>query len=481
MPQNEVINQVRDKERARAARDMLTALFMLAKSARFYESNNETYQRQSERFFESLQSYMESYQSCTIKVVKDRWFIDERFININTDDKLGAESIITRWGELGIGGIIIGNTAQAEQIDILVNEIWIFDAVGETRLQKLSGRLAELGVDSIALLPPQQLVDGAKITVEDRKQIRRHARDTFFQAITMVKQVMASASRQEKIPVARTKRIVHSIIDQISKDEAALIELASIKDYDEYTYAHCTNVGVYALTLGFRLGLSRKELSELGFAALFHDIGKIKLPNDLINKPDKYDEFDWKQMKKHPLYGAMTIAKSFKLDSHMSRAMAVAFEHHINPDYSGYPNLPDKRPLNLYSRIVAIADSFDALSSGRIYIKEPIPPDEVLRKLMYQMKGKFDAILLKLFVNIVGIYPVGSLVLLSNKTIGVVSKTNSEDLHRPEIRIIADQQGEKTDPFWLDLNAEENKGIEIVRIIDPNKYGIDLSDYVFSD
>jgi HD-GYP domain-containing protein (c-di-GMP phosphodiesterase class II) len=311
--------------------------------------------------------------------------------------------------------------------------------------------------------------------------MRLQARNTFFRAIVTVKDVMTATSKKEKVSVARTRRVVHSIIDLISRDDAALIELASIKDFDEYTYAHSTNVCIYSLTLGYRLGLNRRELSELGFAALFHDIGKVKLPNDLINKPDRYNEFDWAQMHKHPILGAMTIAKMLRLDTHMSRAMSVAYEHHIHPDHTGYPLLPEKRITGLYSRIVSIADAFDALISHRVYIKDRIPPDEVVRKMMHQMTVKFDALLLKQFINFIGIFPIGSLVLLSNKTVGVVSRTNSSELNRPELRIIADDRGSLEEHAWIDLAEAANRSIDIVRIIDPEKYNIDLTDIILSD
>jgi hypothetical protein len=165
----------------------------------------------------------------------------------------------------------------------------------------------------------------------------------------------------------------------------------------------------------------------------------------------------------------------------MARAMAVAFEHHINPDNTGYPKLPQPGPINLYSRIVSIADNFDALTSGRIYIKQEIPADEVIRKLMYQMQDKFDPVLLKLFVSIMGIYPIGSLVLLSDKSLGIVSRTHSEDLSRPEVYIIADEDGPFETPRPHDLSVAECSHLSIVRVLNPKKYGIKIDDYILTD
>jgi HD-GYP domain-containing protein (c-di-GMP phosphodiesterase class II) len=341
--------------------------------------------------------------------------------------------------------------------------------------------MAQEGIDSVSFIDRTRLQQDHQIDLEERQRIRRQARDTFFRAITAVKSIILTAERDEPVSVSTTKRVVHSIIDQVSTDESALIELASIKDFDDYTYAHSVNVGIYALTLGSRLGLNRRELSELGFAALFHDIGKVKLPHDLVTKADRFDEFDWDQMRQHPILGAMTIAGTMKLDSYSARAMVAAFEHHVNPDGTGYPALPEQRPTNLYSRIIAIADTFDALTSGRVYIKHPIPPVEVLRKMMYKMSVKFDTFLLKLFVNIIGIYPIGCLVLLSDRRLGIVTRANKHEMNRPVLRLIADRSGVLASPEFYDLAEPANRSVDIIRCLDPEQYGIDVTAYILTD
>ncbi len=477
----QLIDTAVDRRQSQEARDVVAALFLLLKTARVYETNNDSYRTQAERFQSCLRNYLDDRASCTVKLVRERFFVDDHFLTITSDDKIGILSVMDRWQELQLGGLFFGDTVAPNQIDAFVDLFWKFVLPPDQPFERLTEQLAETGVDSISLLARQVYEDDQKISMEGRQRVRLQARETFFRSIGIVKEIISSASQQEKISVARTRRVVHSIIDQISEDESALVELASIKDFDEYTYAHCVNVCIYALTLGFRLGLGRRELSHLGFAALFHDIGKVRLPFDLVNKPARFDEFDWEQMHKHPLYGAMAIARSFRLDPHTSRAMVVAFEHHINPDFTGYPVRPEPRPTNLYSRIVSIADSFDALSSGRVYIKEAIPSDEVLRILMYQMTAKFDAVLMKTFVNIIGIYPIGSLVLLSDGNLGLVTRTNRADLRRPEVRIIADRSGERPESLWLNLSHPDNVAVTIVRLIDPIKYNLDVTRFILSD
>lgn len=470
-----------NRERVHAAQQMLTAFFVLAKTARVYETNNDSYRGQLTRFCELLRQYMDENFGCTVKVIKKRLFVDDQFVNIDSDDRIGVRLMLDRWDELSIGGIVFGDSFTPEDITALVHVLWTFAIPGGDPFEQISRRLAREGIDSISLIDRARLNEDSDIDLEDRQKLRRQARDTFFRAIRNVKEVMLVSDRKEPIVVSRTKRIVHSVIDQVSSDGSALMELASIKDFDEYTYAHSVNVSIYALTLGFRLGLNRQELSELGVAALFHDLGKVKLPRELVTKDSRFDDFDWVQMRRHPVLGAMTIVDTMRLDGHSARAVAAAYEHHINVDGTGYPPLPEPRSTNLHSRIIAIADAFDALTSGRVYIKHAFSPDEVLRKLMYQMSTKFDAFLLKMFVNIIGIYPIGALVLLSDKGLGIVTKTNQAEMSRPEVRLIADCNGRKEAPEWFDLADSANRSVDIVRCLDPKQYDINITKYILSD
>lgn len=470
-----------NRERAHAAQQMLTAFFVLAKTARVYETNNNSYQGQLSRFCELLKRYMDENFGCTIKIIKKRLFVDDQFVSIDSDDRIGVRLMLERWEELDIGGLVFGDTVVPDDITGLVRTLWTFAIPGGNPFEQISQQLAREGIDSISLIDRTRLNEDSDLELEDRQKLRRQARDTFFRAIRNVKEVMLVTDREEPIIVSRTKRIVHTVIDQISNDGSALMELASIKNFDEYTYAHSVNVSIYALTLGFRLGFSRGELSELGVAALFHDLGKIKLPHGLVTKPGRFDDFDWVQMRRHPIFGAMIIASTMRLDGHSARAMAAAYEHHINPDGTGYPPRSEPRQTNLYSRIIAIADTFDAMTSGRVYIKHAMSHDEVLRKMTYQMAAKFDSFLLKLFVNIIGIYPIGSLVLLSDRSLGIVTKTNQAELSRPEIRLIADRNGRKAVPEWFDLADPANRSVDVARCLDPDQYGVNVTKYILSD
>ncbi len=478
---NEFLNKTGLLEKAGIDEQIfVSSLFILFKTAQLVDCNNAAYISQSSRFYIRFRKLADEMGKVSIKVIEGRIFVGEKLVKFDSDGLVRAQEIMDRWRLLGIGGIILEDSLDNRQIDKFV---YLTAGVNERddNHEAIARELAGLGIDGITLLGIEKPKSRRLLPDDKRLLMRRSARVTFFRAITVVEDAMIHAARNENINLSKTKRVIHALIDRVSEDESSLIELTNIRDFDEYTYAHCANVCVYSLTMGVRLGLDRKRLSQLGFAALFHDIGKVKLPEDLIRKPDAFNENDWMQMQRHPLLGAKTILRNLKLDMHTARAALVAFEHHINSDYTGYPMLKNKQPTNLFSRIVSIADSFDALSSGRIYMKKRITPEEVMRKMMYQMTVKFDAFLLKLFINIIGIYPPGTMLLLSSDELAIVAQTNPGSLSRPIVKIIGNKDGSYDKYVEADLSSPDNADKNIVRIIDPDKYDIDIKSIILAD
>ncbi|MDH4034096.1 MAG: HD domain-containing protein [candidate division Zixibacteria bacterium] len=461
---------------------LLTAFFVVYKTARIIDENNRTFIRQCQAFHKYLKQISKDSGSVAIKTVSGRYFVNERMVRFDDTGLSGAMAVVREWKAVGLGGVVLADGIEegdAGRLFKFMSEI----KPGSDNIDELSARLKAAQLAHVKLLSAKEVnAEHSNTTEEVRREFRSAARANFFRAMNVVEETVVGLSEHKEVNVSKTKRVVHTLIDNIVRDESSLIELTAIRDYDDYTYAHSVNVCVYALTLGVRLGLDRPRLAQLGFAAIFHDAGKVKLPTDLIRKPDKFDEDDWLQMQRHPLLGAKTIMRSLKLDVHTARAARGAFEHHISPDNSGYPRLPDrKRPVNLFSRIISIVDSFDALTSGRIYIKKAIPADEVLRKMHFQMHAKFDAFLLKLFTDVVGIYPAGSLVLLSTDEVALILTNSETDRNRPYVKIIGNQQGPLSEPEWADLSLPEESARVVVRLIDPERYGLNTRDLILRD
>jgi HD-GYP domain-containing protein (c-di-GMP phosphodiesterase class II) len=198
----------------------------------------------------------------------------------------------------------------------------------------------------------------------------------------------------------------------------------------------------------------------------------------LVNKPDVFDEYDWQQMRKHPVFGVKALLKTRTADETTARASSTIFEHHLLMDGSGYPELLNKRKPSLFARIVAIADSYNAMTSGRVYHKSRLLPDEAITNLVNRVDKSFDPLLLKVFINTLGIFPVGTVVMLSTKEIGIVARNNPNDLERPEVKVIASEDGalEINEVKVIDLSQESS--VKVTKIIDDDKYKIDIANYI---
>jgi HD-GYP domain-containing protein (c-di-GMP phosphodiesterase class II) len=279
--------------------------------------------------------------------------------------------------------------------------------------------------------------------------------------------------------------VIHSLVDQILSDETYLLELTALKQFDDYTFVHSVDVSIYAITVGLRMGFTRPMLAELGFAAMFHDIGKTKIPVDLLNKPSGLQSADWELMHEHPVIGAKLIGKSMSLDRYTARAILVAFEHHKNLDGTGYPYVNRTEKVNLYSRIVAICDFFDAITSGRKYQKNKIRFDEAVAEMLKHSGTKFDQLLLKIFVNVMGVYPTGTLLLLDTDELAIVVSNNPEYISRPRVRLIANKDGPLITPRIADLTARDQDTTRylrnVSRVVDPDRYNIDISRFVLAE
>jgi HD-GYP domain-containing protein (c-di-GMP phosphodiesterase class II) len=258
--------------------------------------------------------------------------------------------------------------------------------------------------------------------------------------------------------------------------------MTAIKDYDEYTYHHSVNVSILTIALGQRLGLSKKILTELGVVALFHDIGKVEIPSDVLNKSTNFTEDEWKLMKRHPVWGVKAILKLRGLDSTTIRSAIVAFEHHMNYDLSGYPKVRKKySELDFYSRIVSLVDQYDAMTSSRVYSRIPLSPDKALSIMMERANTQLDPLLFKFFINMVGVFPIGTLVMLDSREMGLVYESDIVFADRPRVLIIIDKKGDRVNGPVVSLTEKDGNGRyyrSIVKTLDPNKYKINLAEYL---
>src|SRR3989442_7220864 len=214
--------------------------------------------------------------------------------------------------------------------------------------------------------------------------------------------------------------------------------LTALKKYDNYTFTHMVNVAALSMAQARALNLEGPLLREFGFAALMHDIGKVNTPLEVLNKPGKLTAEEFKVMKMHVIDGAHILRRTPEMPA---LAPVVAFEHHLRQDLSGYPENIGHRKLNLCTQIVSIADVFDALRSNRPY-REGLATARIRSIMGEQGNPAFNQTLLRRFVNLMGLFPIGNLVRLSTDELAVVTAEHPSDPFRPQGRIIADATGQ---------------------------------------
>nr|WP_275405823.1 HD-GYP domain-containing protein [Desulfovibrio sp. JC022] len=245
-----------------------------------------------------------------------------------------------------------------------------------------------------------------------------------------------------------------------------------MKRYDEYTYTHSINVNLYSLLLGKALGLNRSELESLGIAALFHDVGKGRVPNKVLNKPGKLTDSEYEVMKSHSRKGLEVLGDVEGLDGAVLRGVV---EHHERYDGNGYPSGIKGEDIHPFGRIIAISDVYDALTSVRVY-KKAITPAKTLSQ-MYKWKGTdFDPAYLNRFVRVMGIYPPGTMVQLDDLRFAIVLETNETKPRQPKVKILFNDKMQPVVSECIDLASYERGGkkVQVMRQPDPKSLGVDM-------
>lgn len=265
--------------------------------------------------------------------------------------------------------------------------------------------------------------------------------------------------------------MTQSLADEIRRDPGAVLALTTIKDFDRYLITHSINVAVLSALLGQYLGLDRVRLGELSLAGFLHDAGKLGVDQDILQKPGSLTEEERREVRRHPILAACSLLSGKRLTLSAMRAVVVAFEHHLNFDLSGYPPVRFRDHVSLFGRIVAIADQFDALTTARVYRPVNLTPPEALRYLVERAGTALDPTLVRLFVRVVGIYPPGTAVLLSNGERGVVFKPPSSGapLDRPFVRVLVGAE-----PGIIRDLSQRNEGgfvVSVAGVLNPQNQG----------
>ena len=310
------------------------------------------------------------------------------------------------------------------------------------------------------------------VTLKSMPVGKRKIIEIYNGAVEVVKGTMHEV-RMGKIPRSEpVNNIVDEMTETIFSDPNAIIGLTMIKNYDNYLYNHCVNVSIMSLSLARELNLGKEEAHAVGVAALLHDVGKTGVAEDIIRKPGGLSSEEWEKVKEHPLLGSNIIKR---MDGMSELVGYLVYEHHIKYDRTGYPSTDIV--IHPYSQIITICDAYDALTTLRVYQK-PHNPVEAIR-VMTSLSGRhFDPDVLKAFINMLGLYPIGTMVRLSTNEIALVTKENPQTPDRPVVTIVFDIDGKALDsPTDENLAIEESRGKTIIATVNPATLDIDIESF----
>jgi putative nucleotidyltransferase with HDIG domain len=302
------------------------------------------------------------------------------------------------------------------------------------------------------------------------------AHEVYRNAKGLVETAMHDVRLGRAINSEGVSRLVAGMVDSILRNADALVSLSRLKSFDEYTFFHSVNTSILALALGRRLGFSPEVLHLLGSGTLLHDIGKTKIPLDILNKPGRFEPHEFEIMKQHALRGVEVLSATTGFQEEVVRP---ALEHHERVDGTGYPFGRNRSELTPFGLIASVVDIYDAMTSDRCYHKG-MPAHRVLQHL-YSLgqDGHLDSKFVQQFIQCVGVYPVGSCVLLNTGEAGIVSEVHQAQPVWPKLILVRDANLCTMAPKAIDLKEQTTTPArKIIAVLDSKKLSIDVEMYL---
>ncbi|MGC8746871.1 MAG: HD-GYP domain-containing protein [Candidatus Saccharicenans sp.] len=454
--------------------NFLIRFYLVYKILKLYAENNELIQEQTELLFQDLQRLKETAGEVIFRIKRESIFFNQSRLKFSIANYPIFKFLLEEFRKKEIGQLIFYPELSKPE---LVKAMGIISQK-RTSADPFVEIISELGNQGITGVGLEKIEAAEKLPSPEKSSAR-----LFFLSILHLREISERNKENEKIKLNTTRRLIQSIFNHLIDNESFLMGLTNIKNHDEYTLNHSVNVCLLAIALGRQLGLSRAELVDLGIAAFFHDLGKIDTPLEILNKPGQLTEEERKIMELHPHQGAEKLIQLREFRRLPLSAIHVAMEHHIKEDLTGYPRYRIKNDINLYSRIVKVCDFFDAITTKRVYRKKVFTRAEALSLMLEYIGSEFNPLILKTFVQMMGVFPIGSLVLLNTGEIGLVVENNQESkfMLRPRVKIVVDSQGNKIDGEVVDLTEVDPEAKKyrrtIVKEINGEEYGLNAADY----
>jgi HD-GYP domain-containing protein (c-di-GMP phosphodiesterase class II) len=464
---------------------LVRSLHGTLRGLRLYSGANQALRGQLEELMAAISSVMDD--EVTLVVMGEHFFVNGARLRPDPACVHLRRSLMGEFEARGLGGLRFTPGITAAELETFLRcFLEAGDAMRAERLadvaqragvlHALPVRLSEKAPQPTGMEDPADEGGAADAGTESAAEgERRRAGQTFRTALQGTRALIAHAAHTGRPALHRARRLVQPIVDSILREEFSIVGLTAMKDHDEYTYAHCVNVSVLSIAMGQALGLPRQALANLGVAALLHDLGKLMVPADILRKPGRLAPHEWERIQRHPLDGVRMISRLPGLMPLALDCMRTALQHHMNVDRSGYPQVRGGGRLAAFSRIVTVADLFDALTSHRAYRARPFTGFEALRLVQDRQGRHLDPGAVWALVRTVSFYPAGTVLLTESGHVVLSLSPNPGDLRRPHCRVVmrpdASLPGPESPEVWDPMPAGE----VVARVLEPGEFEVDTN------
>jgi HD-GYP domain-containing protein (c-di-GMP phosphodiesterase class II) len=461
-----------------AGPELLVRFSALLRTARTYDVSNQAFRRQLHDFMGVLLHVMEEEDEVALAAVAENFYLNGVRLKASTASLTVYHGLIEEFERRSLGGLRFLHGLQPAEAERFVQ---LFMAAEDPTLaERLPEAVAEASIEHILPVPASELEkDGlARVLEDDRDPAgeRGRAKKVFWRAVLGTRRIVVRAAQTGRPDLRQAKRLVQPVVDSIMRNEYSIVGMTALKEHDEYTYAHCVNVSVLSVSMGQALGLQRQALADLGVTALLHDIGKVAVPGDVLRKPAGLTPDEWGFIQRHPLEGVKMMFRMPGLTGLALDAMRVSLEHHMNFDLTGYPEVGHEWAQATMTRIVSLADCFDAMTAHRTYHKRARTPFEALQYLLGPARVQFDPAVLWSLVRTVGLYPAGSVLLTRSNHVALSVSPNPADLRRPFCRVLVRPDGtalpDDLEEIWSPMPATD----AVTRVLRPEETTVDAQE-----
>ncbi len=448
-------------QRAKLADELVRRLAAALRGAQLYAAGHPLVSRSITSLADTLAIVHASLPSIAIGIVGDELVVGD--IPVPKAAETMGE-LMRRLQQAGIERIVIDRGVQPAELIQLVQTLGRSES-GKDAASAL-GRLPHVRVGRL------QVDEQVEAGVGDIATFRR----LYDEAVTVAGTLWDSAKTEGMPDSPAARGVVDSLAQAVAQNRTALLALTALKNYDNYTFTHMVNVSILTMGQARGLGIDGSMLREFGLSALMHDIGKVKTPAEILNKPDKLTDQEFGILKRHTVDGAEILRRTPEMPT---LAPVVAFEHHLRADGTGYPLGVTRPQLNLGTVLCGISDVYDAMRSQRVY-QEAFATDRILAVLQRNDGAQFDQNLVRRFAQLVGIFPAGNLVRLDTGEIAVVITVYAPDPYRPHVRVLVSREGTRLErPYDINLwEGQEGQAQTVQAPVDPALFDIDPLSYL---